>query len=117
MLLYLECNSLNVDFFFFSSRRRHTRLQGDWSSDVCSSDLAMRRASASPLRCRQPSTTPARRRRSPRRTTGNASASWVTPWSSRQRPAGDRRSGERRVGEEGRSPWGADHLKKKKKRK
>src|SRR5215467_4509595 len=28
-----------VIFFFFSSRRRHTRLQGDWSSDVCSSDL------------------------------------------------------------------------------
>src|ERR1022692_139749 len=26
------------DYFFFSSRRRHTRLQGDWSSDVCSSD-------------------------------------------------------------------------------
>src|SRR6478735_5915458 len=26
-------------FFFFSSRRRHTRLQGDRSSDVCSSDL------------------------------------------------------------------------------
>src|SRR5690242_21560725 len=26
-------------FFFFSSRRRHTRLTGDWSSDVCSSDL------------------------------------------------------------------------------
>src|SRR5256885_13302992 len=31
---------LFVIFFFFSSRRRHTRLQGDWSSDVCSSDLA-----------------------------------------------------------------------------
>src|SRR5256885_6379325 len=28
-----------IVFFFFSSRRRHTRLQGDWSSDVCSSDL------------------------------------------------------------------------------
>src|SRR5574341_173066 len=27
-------------FFFFSSRRRHTRLVGDWSSDVCSSDLS-----------------------------------------------------------------------------
>src|SRR6266446_9750645 len=27
-----------LSFFFFSSRRRHTRLQGDWSSDVCSSD-------------------------------------------------------------------------------
>src|SRR6266581_6809783 len=27
-------------FFFFSSRRRHTRWTGDWSSDVCSSDLS-----------------------------------------------------------------------------
>src|SRR5205807_5893116 len=31
-------------FFFFSSRRRHTRLQGDWSSDVCSSDLMQKGA-------------------------------------------------------------------------
>src|SRR5258705_6590127 len=30
---YLMC------FFFFSSRRRHTRCLSDWSSDVCSSDL------------------------------------------------------------------------------
>src|SRR6266705_4058581 len=28
-------------FFFFSSRRRHTRSYGDWSSDVCSSDLLL----------------------------------------------------------------------------
>src|SRR5438046_8210231 len=28
-----------IVFFFFSSRRRHTRLVSDWSSDVCSSDL------------------------------------------------------------------------------
>src|SRR5690606_40040832 len=27
-------------FFFFSSRRRHTRFSRDWSSDVCSSDLS-----------------------------------------------------------------------------
>src|SRR3989337_852224 len=27
------------NFFFFSSRRRHTRCYRDWSSDVCSSDL------------------------------------------------------------------------------
>src|SRR5260370_42386630 len=27
-------------FFFFSSRRRHTRFKCDWSSDVCSSDLS-----------------------------------------------------------------------------
>src|SRR2546426_3233879 len=31
---------MSAFFFFFSSRRRHTRLQGDWSSDVCSSDLS-----------------------------------------------------------------------------
>src|SRR5690606_40714965 len=29
-------------YFFFSSRRRHTRFSRDWSSDVCSSDLAER---------------------------------------------------------------------------
>src|SRR3712207_9478306 len=28
-----------MEFFFFSSRRRHTRYWRDWSSDVCSSDL------------------------------------------------------------------------------
>src|SRR5699024_11345922 len=30
---------MNISFFFFSSRRRHTRSKRDWSSDVCSSDL------------------------------------------------------------------------------
>src|SRR5688572_25807456 len=35
-----------IDVFFFSSRRRHTRFDCDWSSDVCSSDL--RRARARP---------------------------------------------------------------------
>src|SRR3989440_12658128 len=30
---------LSLLFFFFSSRRRHTRSDRDWSSDVCSSDL------------------------------------------------------------------------------
>src|SRR5688500_10737687 len=33
---------IHMHCFFFSSRRRHTRLQGDWSSDVCSSDLAQK---------------------------------------------------------------------------
>src|SRR2546430_2880870 len=31
--------TLIVSLFFFSSRRRHTRFDCDWSSDVCSSDL------------------------------------------------------------------------------
>src|SRR5258707_7267184 len=30
-----------MHFFFFTSRRRHTRYGRDWSSDVCSSDLAL----------------------------------------------------------------------------
>src|SRR2546427_4035081 len=33
-------------FFFFSSRRRHTRFDCDWSSDVCSSDLLVARGVA-----------------------------------------------------------------------
>src|SRR5262249_57721628 len=36
--------------FFFSSRRRHTRLVSDWSSDVCSSDL-VNGSSGSRSRC------------------------------------------------------------------
>src|SRR5690242_21109107 len=35
----LEGHRYRLGFFFFSSRRRHTRLTCDWSSDVCSSDL------------------------------------------------------------------------------
>src|SRR5438874_4144296 len=34
------CIYCTLDFFFFSSRRRHTRSLRDWSSDVCSSDLS-----------------------------------------------------------------------------
>ena len=34
----MKCGRVDY-FFFFSSRRRHTRLVRDWSSDVCSSDL------------------------------------------------------------------------------
>src|SRR5207237_3644506 len=42
MLFFHASRSLRlyfVLFFFFSSRRRHTRFKCDWSSDVCSSDL------------------------------------------------------------------------------
>src|SRR5438046_6377034 len=52
-VVYLYCCGLGFllttgvafsGFFFFSSRRRHTRLVSDWSSDVCSSDLEDRAA-------------------------------------------------------------------------
>src|SRR4051794_41909625 len=81
-------------FFFFSSRRRHTRWTGDWSSDVCSSDLP------------QP--------RQYRRTGGRLVAEDGDPaGSGRDQP--HERSEERRVGKECRSRGSPDHLKKKKK--
>src|SRR2546422_8219744 len=40
-------------YFFFSSRRRHTRCSRDWSSDVCSSDLSPA-ATTTPTRVNQP---------------------------------------------------------------
>src|SRR5437867_3320306 len=39
MFYGISDNGIYNFFFFFSSRRRHTRSYGDWSSDVCSSDL------------------------------------------------------------------------------
>src|SRR5258706_8857564 len=36
---YWSVTGVQTCVFFFSSRRRHTRLVSDWSSDVCSSDL------------------------------------------------------------------------------
>src|SRR4051794_41786270 len=87
-----------VLLFFFSSRRRHTRWTGDWSSDVCSSDLVRSRIQYH----------------------GDA-ASYVYARSepSMMRELFERRerSGERRVGEEGRSRGGAGYLKKKKEKK
>src|SRR5258705_8163299 len=41
MVVSFFCSYIVVcSIFFFSSRRRHTRCLSDWSSDVCSSDLA-----------------------------------------------------------------------------
>src|SRR6478735_9182810 len=69
---------------FFSSIRRHTTLQGDWSSDVCSSDLPPRLDAR--LRHRRP---PRDQPRARRRARG--------------------RSEERRVGKECRSRWSPYH--------
>src|SRR5690348_17721041 len=95
-----------VVFFFFSSRRRHTRWTGDWSSDVCSSDLdtgireARRREGggdrlqrAAPL-ARRPDGPELRERRE---VLGHAHALG---------PHGAPRSEERRVGKEGRARGG-----------
>src|SRR5256885_13009063 len=99
-----------VSRFFFSSRRRHTRLQGDWSSDVCSSDLSR---GFRPWRREAPAA-----RRVPPTKSRRVMESWVivwleTPSDKKSGQAGAQRSEERRVGEEGRSRWSPDHLKKK----
>src|SRR5690606_40248388 len=54
--------------FFFSSRRRHTRFSRDWSSDVCSSDLASSSTRAVPVseRAFTTSTSSPRSRKRPR---------------------------------------------------
>src|SRR6266581_6352221 len=39
LLFFFIENDVQLLAVFFSSRRRHTRWTGDWSSDVCSSDL------------------------------------------------------------------------------
>src|SRR5205807_10432438 len=83
--------------FFFSSRRRHTRLQGDWSSDVCSSDLSP------PQRSLPPPSLPTQPPRLHLQTTRTRSHR-CTP----------ERSEERRVGKECRSRWSPEHSKKKK---
>src|SRR5205807_6857660 len=70
--------------FFFSSRRRHTRLQGDWSSDVCSSDLIPNEV------------------RSPGSVSGSLRSSKVIA-------SYFPRSEERRVGKECRSRWSPAH--------
>src|SRR5438034_9172798 len=46
LFIFCLCILFIFFFFFFSSRRRHTRSLCDWSSDVCSSDLARRVARA-----------------------------------------------------------------------
>src|SRR5256884_6481493 len=107
------------DVCLFSSRRRHTRCSRDWSSDVCSSDLS---AAAAPGpfvtllfsrteisaadNCVEDDADVARL------------DTIVAPFLHSYAMAGTgtlvTRSEERRGGEEGRTPWWPDHLKKKK---
>src|SRR5256885_12191139 len=97
--------------FFFSSRRRHTRLQGDWSSDVCSSDLKDRRVtplevSAEILRVLK--------KRAEDQLGGELDGAVITvpayfDDAQRQATRDAARSEERRVGKECRSRWSPYH--------
>src|SRR5256885_8761125 len=101
-------STVGVYIFFFSSRRRHTRLQGDWSSDVCSSDLKKRPAPRSWIAARSfsksftgmPARGPPRRR-----------SRWCgcSTWRRGCAKRASSRSEERRVGKECRSRWSPYH--------
>src|SRR5256885_4698254 len=106
-------------FFFFSSRRRHTRLQGDWSSDVCSSDL---RGGAGAATWCTAAVRPGPGRsvgRLPRAAGGGLGRAGVSPvlqageaaiLAARDpRAREEKRSEERRVGKEWRSRWSPYH--------
>src|SRR5690606_39706637 len=101
-------------FFFFSSRRRHTRFSRDWSSDVCSSDLGVETIFGQWLVAAEEGVVEA------------AGAGEVTGTKAWLDGGNDLRSGrivanhvelrseERRVGKEGRSRGGPDRCDKKK---
>src|SRR2546429_8266615 len=115
-----EYSSRSV-FFFFSSRRRHTRCSRDWSSDVCSSDLRFKEDSrelaiARPefFACPRPSEASLRKqltssrkaryelaKRVCKKEADRGAGSRIGP----VRDAGLHRSEERRVGKECRSRW------------
>src|SRR2546430_6874552 len=98
---------LHYLFFFFSSRRRHTRFDCDWSSDVCSSDLLRRVTRQSSLRrMREFGVRPNRELGQNFLIDDNilrliGDAAELDP--------GDVRSEERRVGKECRSRWSPYH--------
>src|SRR2546430_7041029 len=96
--------------FFFSSRRRHTRFDCDWSSDVCSSDLSGlidRTLGVQVLEGEGDGAVTA--------SDATAAASSAAPDTSLRNVRGDApitvdvRSEERRVGKEGRSRWSPYH--------
>src|SRR5687768_18476058 len=100
--------------FFFSSRRRHTRCSRDWSSDVCSSDLARPLAPLFPLQSNQ---TIKRLNRTDTccclPVVATLRLEFMIAMTGKKT---GRRSEERRVGKESRYRWSPDNYKKKKTR-
>src|SRR5204862_2615682 len=105
-------------FFFFSSRRRHTRSLRDWSSDVCSSDLSIVQAPQEwQLEIEQRLVQPLSHRPAPDRHGGEELADGRVggqpPALSAAQDHDLARSEERRVGKECRWRWSPERGKKK----
>src|SRR5690606_40708929 len=104
------CQFFMLFFFFFSSRRRHTRFSRDWSSDVCSSDLARARVPLPARRLGLGDQSPSREC-APHRPRGHGrSQRLLLFWT------GDE-IGRGRVGKECRSRWSAYRAEKRRRRK
>src|SRR3712207_8728688 len=98
-------------FFFFSSRRRHTRYWRDWSSDVCSSDLSSSKAIRTRAICRLLSALDGAYVPPVEYLPGRCSLR-ISEYRAQERGASDLepiRSEERRVGKECRSRWSPYH--------
>src|SRR2546427_4741527 len=93
---------------FFSSRRRHTRFDCDWSSDVCSSDLESRGAEKIPEFDFR-SFVPAGPDQHVEIRARNCLMRWRDAQVRRKDPLHEERSEERRVGKECRSRWSPYH--------
>src|SRR5256886_13345134 len=113
-LRFAVFHRVRVVIFFFSSRRRHTRFDCDWSSDVCSSDLVR-------FGSRSPTPVPASRRKTMSGSSRSSSRQRSESISAKERALGSRspsgwwsRSEERRVGK-GVDLGGRRIIKKKKK--
>src|SRR5256885_6731051 len=107
---YHKAEAARQIIFFFSSRRRHTRLQGDWSSDVCSSDLPNQSIGRQATQWRLLDTfTPGNANAAPA-TLGTANTLSFNEWMVDPATGDDWfRSEERRVGKECRSRWSPYH--------
>src|SRR5438876_6868147 len=96
-------------FFFFSSRRRHTRWTGDWSSDVCSSDLSSTNPPAERIVVvQQQRRFTGHERRSSNRWRDCTRRAIKPTIASGEKTAEDARTEEGRGGKEGRREGGAD---------
>src|SRR5688572_31936202 len=103
--------ALMREFFFFSSRRRHTRFDCDWSSDVCSSDLPETLKRLRELGEQLDGGKAVNRHRRHHQDRPLAGTRLIREWQGVEHCATvrDDRSEERRVGKEGRSRWAPYH--------
>src|SRR2546430_5897020 len=112
MILPLHYTSILMSLvvvFFFSSRRRHTRFDCDWSSDVCSSDLVGRDVEGWVAYDRSRTAAGQFVAQEPTRADDLLLVYFTSGTTARPKLVAHTRSEERRVGKECRSRWSPYH--------